>query len=116
MPTTNDTAYCATLSTAGQPAPFTVLFFRDSSGIRMIFEELHVQCFSFPLVPPPEQWLFKGLYPEAVDDGTNGKDGSNGQSAAELWCDAHLMKNNTVAMRLSPAKMTRAYDKIKGIA
>ncbi|MCQ2580814.1 MAG: hypothetical protein MJ164_01400 [Alphaproteobacteria bacterium] len=53
-------------------------------------------------------------------DGTNGKngekgkDGSNGQSAADLWCDAHSRKNdNTVAMRLSPAKMTRAYAKIK---
>lgn len=46
------------------------------------------------------------------DDGTPGDDG---KSAAEIWCEAHLMKNNTVAVRLSPAKMARAYDKIKNI-
>ena len=46
------------------------------------------------------------------DDGTPGDDG---KSAAEIWCEAHLMTNNIVAVRLSPAKMARAYDKIKSI-
>ncbi len=49
-------------------------------------------------------------------DGAKGENGDDGKSAAETWCEAHLMKNNVVAVPLSPAKMARAYDKLSKIS
>ena len=49
-------------------------------------------------------------------DGAKGENGDDGKSAAETWCEAHLMKNNIVAVPLSPAKMARAYDKLSKIS
>lgn len=53
---------------------------------------------------------------EKYNEIMSGTDGSDGKSAAETWCEAHLLTNNTVAVRLSPAKMARAYEKIKNIS
>ncbi|MFQ6760179.1 MAG: hypothetical protein ACLRFM_02160 [Alphaproteobacteria bacterium] len=51
-----------------------------------------------------------------IMSGTDGAAGADGKSAAETWCEAHIINNNTVNVRLSPAKMARAYDKLSKIS